>query len=121
MQFGIEQIAGGVLERAADIGVATGFAAGFGYLVPEGRPLLDWSSVARRDRPRDRVPAGSVALAAGAWGGGSDCSIPTGGVVRAAARGWGAWGVGIRGTRDKDVDSAPACGSWGARFGGWVC
>lgn len=42
-----------------------GFAAGFGYLVPLGRPLLDWSTVARRDRPRDRVPAGSVALAAG--------------------------------------------------------
>ncbi|MNS12346.1 hypothetical protein D3C72_439080 [compost metagenome] len=30
LQFGIEQIAGGVLERAADIGVATGFAAGPG-------------------------------------------------------------------------------------------
>jgi allophanate hydrolase subunit 1 len=42
-----------------------GFAAGFGYRVPEGPWLLDWSSVARRDRPRDRVPAGSVALAAG--------------------------------------------------------
>lgn len=42
-----------------------GFAAGFGYLVPHGRPLLDWSTVARRDRPRERVPAGSVALAAG--------------------------------------------------------
>jgi len=42
-----------------------GFAAGFGYLVPVGRPLLDWSSVTRRDRPRDRVPPGSVALAAG--------------------------------------------------------
>lgn len=42
-----------------------GFAAGFGYLVPLGPPLLDWSSVPRRDRPRDRVPAGSVALAAG--------------------------------------------------------
>ena len=42
-----------------------GFAAGFGYLVPLGRPLLAWSTVARRDRPRDRVPAGSVALAAG--------------------------------------------------------
>ncbi len=42
-----------------------GFAAGFGYLVPTGPSLLDWSAVARRDRPRDRVPAGSVALAAG--------------------------------------------------------
>ena len=42
-----------------------GFAPGFGYLVPEGPWLLDWSSVSRRDRPRDRVPAGSVALAAG--------------------------------------------------------
>lgn len=42
-----------------------GFAAGFGYLVPVGPSLLDWSAVARRDRPRDRVPAGSVALAAG--------------------------------------------------------
>jgi KipI family sensor histidine kinase inhibitor len=42
-----------------------GFAAGFGYLVPQGHALLDWSLVARRDRPRERVPAGSVALAAG--------------------------------------------------------
>jgi KipI family sensor histidine kinase inhibitor len=42
-----------------------GFAAGFGYLVPLGPHLLEWSSVARRDRPRERVPAGSVALAAG--------------------------------------------------------
>lgn len=42
-----------------------GFAAGFGYLVPVGSNLLDWAAVARRDRPRDRVPAGSVALAAG--------------------------------------------------------
>ena len=33
--------------------------------MPDGRSLLDWSSVSRRDRPRDRVPAGSVALAAG--------------------------------------------------------
>jgi KipI family sensor histidine kinase inhibitor len=42
-----------------------GFAAGFGYLVPHGRTMLDWSLVARRDRPREQVPAGSVALAAG--------------------------------------------------------
>jgi KipI family sensor histidine kinase inhibitor len=42
-----------------------GFAAGFGYLVPVGRLLLDWTAVARRDRARERVPAGSVALAAG--------------------------------------------------------
>jgi KipI family sensor histidine kinase inhibitor len=42
-----------------------GFAAGFGYLVPLGRPLLPWSAVERLDRARLRVPAGSVALAAG--------------------------------------------------------
>jgi len=42
-----------------------GFAPGFGYLVPNGAPLLDWGALARRDRPRARVPAGSVAVAAG--------------------------------------------------------
>ena len=42
-----------------------GFAPGFGYLVPTGAPLLDWGALARRDRPRARVRAGSVAVAAG--------------------------------------------------------
>jgi KipI family sensor histidine kinase inhibitor len=37
----------------------TGFSPGFGYL----RSEADWPSVARRDSPRTRVPAGSVALA----------------------------------------------------------
>lgn len=36
-----------------------GFAPGFGYLAPAGRPL----PVPRRSMPRTRVPAGSVALA----------------------------------------------------------
>lgn len=42
-----------------------GFAPGFGYLVAEGRTGHDapeWS-VARRESPRKKVPAGSVALA----------------------------------------------------------
>jgi KipI family sensor histidine kinase inhibitor len=42
-----------------------GFAPGFGYLVPLGPPVLDWASLARRDRPRHEVPTGSVAVAAG--------------------------------------------------------
>jgi KipI family sensor histidine kinase inhibitor len=42
-----------------------GFAPGFGYLVPADDPQLDWSRLHRRDRPRERVPAGSVAVAAG--------------------------------------------------------
>jgi KipI family sensor histidine kinase inhibitor len=37
----------------------TGFSPGFGYL----RTTSDWPTVARRDSPRTRVPAGSVALA----------------------------------------------------------
>ncbi|TFV59548.1 allophanate hydrolase subunit 1 [Geodermatophilus sp. DF01-2] len=38
-----------------------GFAPGFGYLTPDGEP---WD-VPRRDTPRTKVPAGSVALAGG--------------------------------------------------------
>jgi KipI family sensor histidine kinase inhibitor len=37
----------------------TGFSPGFGYL----RTTSEWPQVARRDSPRTRVPAGSVALA----------------------------------------------------------
>jgi KipI family sensor histidine kinase inhibitor len=37
----------------------TGFSPGFGYL----RTRSDWRPVARRESPRTRVPAGSVALA----------------------------------------------------------
>ena len=37
----------------------TGFSPGFGYL----RTRSDWPPVARRESPRTRVPAGSVALA----------------------------------------------------------
>lgn len=37
----------------------TGFSPGFGYL----RTRSDWHPVARRESPRTRVPAGSVALA----------------------------------------------------------
>lgn len=45
----------------------TGFAPGFGYLVPDdaGERRLD---LPRRDAPRPRVPAGAVALAAGYTG-----------------------------------------------------
>jgi KipI family sensor histidine kinase inhibitor len=42
----------------------TGFSPGFGYLRTES----DWPSVARRESPRTRVPAGSVALAGGYTG-----------------------------------------------------
>ena len=42
-----------------------GFAPGFGYLVPIGEHVADWSGLARRDRPREFVPGGSVAIAAG--------------------------------------------------------
>ena len=42
-----------------------GFAPGFGYLVPAGETVLPWSRVPRLDRPRSRVPGGSVAVAAG--------------------------------------------------------
>ena len=37
----------------------TGFSPGFGYL----RTQSDWPAVSRRESPRTRVPAGSVALA----------------------------------------------------------
>lgn len=40
-----------------------GFAPGFGYLVPDGANPL--AALARRSQPRARVPAGSVAVAAG--------------------------------------------------------
>jgi KipI family sensor histidine kinase inhibitor len=42
-----------------------GFAPGFGYLVPFGDSLLPWAQVPRLDRPRPRVPRGSVGMAAG--------------------------------------------------------
>jgi KipI family sensor histidine kinase inhibitor len=42
-----------------------GFAPGFAYLRPDGRPLADWGTIKRRDSPRATVPAGSVAVAAG--------------------------------------------------------
>ncbi|MFM7064108.1 MAG: 5-oxoprolinase subunit B family protein, partial [Actinomycetes bacterium] len=45
-----------------------GFAPGFGYLVPDGPSLLDWSSLPRRSSPRKQVPVGSVAIAAGMSG-----------------------------------------------------
>jgi KipI family sensor histidine kinase inhibitor len=61
---GVAEVVAAHQEQAWSVAMM-GFAAGFGYLVPIGPPLLDWSSVPRRDRPRDRVPAGSVALAAG--------------------------------------------------------
>jgi KipI family sensor histidine kinase inhibitor len=61
---GVDEVVSAHQEQAWSVAMM-GFAAGFGYLVPIGRPLLDWSSVPRRERPRDRVPAGSVALAAG--------------------------------------------------------
>jgi KipI family sensor histidine kinase inhibitor len=61
---GVDEVVAAHQEQAWSVAMM-GFAAGFGYLVPIGAPLLDWSSVPRRDRPRDRVPSGSVALAAG--------------------------------------------------------
>jgi KipI family sensor histidine kinase inhibitor len=42
-----------------------GFAPGFGYLVPIGERMVDWPRLPRRDRPRESVPRGSVAIAAG--------------------------------------------------------
>jgi KipI family sensor histidine kinase inhibitor len=42
-----------------------GFAPGFGYLEPAGALQLPWQDIPRRDSPRARVPAGSVAVAAG--------------------------------------------------------
>jgi len=42
-----------------------GFAPGFGYLEPLDDPLLPWATLPRRDNPREQVPRGSVALAAG--------------------------------------------------------
>ena len=64
LSCGVDEVVSAHQEQAWSVAMM-GFAAGFGYLVPIGRPLLDWSSVPRRDRPRDRVPPGSVALAAG--------------------------------------------------------
>jgi len=46
----------------------TGFAPGFGYLVPDDAPGGHALDVPRRDAPRPRVPAGAVALAAGYTG-----------------------------------------------------
>lgn len=42
-----------------------GFAPGFGYLRPVGDLQLPWDELPRRATPRTRVPAGSVAVAAG--------------------------------------------------------
>lgn len=42
-----------------------GFAPGFAYLVPHDGRLLAWDEIPRLDSPRARVPAGSVAVAAG--------------------------------------------------------
>ena len=42
-----------------------GFAPGFGYLAPADPPRLPWGRIGRLARPRTRVPAGSVAVAAG--------------------------------------------------------
>jgi 5-oxoprolinase (ATP-hydrolysing) subunit B len=42
-----------------------GFAPGFAYLLPAAPSVLEWDAVPRRARPRERVPAGSVAVAAG--------------------------------------------------------
>ncbi len=42
-----------------------GFAPGFGYLVPADDPNHPLTRIGRRDEPRTRVPAGSVAIAAG--------------------------------------------------------
>lgn len=42
-----------------------GFAPGFGYLIPEGESVVDWSALPRRASPRPAVPAGAVAVAAG--------------------------------------------------------
>lgn len=42
-----------------------GFAPGFGYLVPVGAAVMPWEALPRLDRARPRVPAGSVAVAAG--------------------------------------------------------
>ncbi|MGW0039784.1 5-oxoprolinase subunit B family protein [Gordonia sp. NPDC003376] len=42
-----------------------GFAPGFGYLVPADHPDHPLTRIGRRDEPRTRVPAGSVAIAAG--------------------------------------------------------
>lgn len=61
---GIDAVVAAHQEQSWEVAMM-GFAAGFGYLVPVGRPLLDWAAVPRLDRPRERVPAGSVALAAG--------------------------------------------------------
>lgn len=42
-----------------------GFAPGFAYLLPEGECALPWDDIPRLSRPRDRVDAGAVAVAAG--------------------------------------------------------
>lgn len=42
-----------------------GFAPGFGYLVPEADSDNPLMQITRRNQPRTRVPAGSVAIAAG--------------------------------------------------------
>ena len=42
-----------------------GFAPGFGYLIPIEEETAPWSSANRRASPREQVPAGSVAVAAG--------------------------------------------------------
>lgn len=42
-----------------------GFAPGFAYLEPADTATIDWARVPRRDSPRARVDAGSVAIAAG--------------------------------------------------------
>jgi len=59
--------AGAVVRRHVEVTwtvAFTGFSPGFGYL----RTHSDWPAVPRRESPRTRVPAGSVALA-GPYGG----------------------------------------------------
>lgn len=60
----VEQLSAAHAAQAWTVAMM-GFAPGFGYLEPVGDPELDWVALPRRSRPRERVPAGSVAIAAG--------------------------------------------------------
>lgn len=64
LRISIDQVIAAHQEQVWRVAML-GFAPGFGYLVPAGEPIVEWTKVTRRASARPRVEAGSVAVAAG--------------------------------------------------------